>query len=71
MQLTLANHPITDLQFGSPAHLNGTVLTIDKNILRRVILEDQAFASVEFERSETSFGGRTALNSDWLIVARK
>ena len=48
MQLTLANHPITDLQFGSPAQLNRTVLTIDKKILCRVVLEDQAFASVEF-----------------------
>jgi glycine reductase len=49
MQLTLANHPITDLQFGTPGRLDGTVLIVDKNILRPVVLEDQAFASVEFE----------------------
>jgi len=49
MQLTLANHPITDLQFGTPARLNGTVLTVDRDSLRRVVLEDKAFAAVEFE----------------------
>ena len=49
MQLTLANHPVTDLQFGTPARLDGTVLTVDTDILRRVVLEDKAFTAVEFE----------------------
>jgi len=49
MQLTLANHLITDLQFGTPPRLDGAVLIVDKNILCRVVLEDEAFAAVEFE----------------------
>jgi glycine reductase len=49
MQLTLANHPITDLQFGAPARLDGTVLIVDADSLRRVILEDAAFVGVHFE----------------------
>ena len=49
MQLTLANHPITDLQFGAPGRLDGTVLIVDADSLRRVILEDRAFVGVHFE----------------------
>ncbi|HEY1234604.1 MAG TPA: glycine/sarcosine/betaine reductase component B subunit [Candidatus Binatia bacterium] len=49
MQLTLANHPITDLKFGTPARLDGTVLIVDQVTLRQVVLEDQAFAAVDFE----------------------
>jgi SAM-dependent methyltransferase len=30
-----------------------------------------AFARVEFEKTETTFGGRTRINSDWLITAIK
>ena len=32
MQLTLANHPITDLQFSAPARLDGTVLVEDADV---------------------------------------
>ena len=39
MQLTLANHPITDLQFGSPTRLEGTVLIADPAELRRLVLD--------------------------------
>lgn len=49
MQLTLAKHPITDLQFGSAARLDGTVLVIDAAELRRLILQDEAIVSVEFD----------------------
>jgi len=49
MQLTLANHPITDLQFGAPARLDGTVLIVDADSLRPLVLEDTAFAGVHFE----------------------
>ena len=49
MQLTLANHPVTDIEFGAPARLDGTVLTVDSDELRRIVLEDAAIASVDFE----------------------
>src|ERR1044071_8641885 len=49
MQLTLANHPITDLRFGAPARLDGTVLIVDADTLRRLVLHDTAFAGVHFE----------------------
>src|SRR5512147_2763304 len=49
MQLTLANHPITDLQFSAPARLDGTVLVVDADSLSRVVLQDPAFVGVHFE----------------------
>ena len=49
MQLTLANHPITDLQFGAPARLDGTVLVVDADSLGRVVLQEPAFVGVHFE----------------------
>ena len=49
MQLTLAYHPITDLQFGKPARLEGTVLIIDPAELSRVVTEDESIVSVDFD----------------------
>ncbi|MGN6731916.1 MAG: glycine/sarcosine/betaine reductase component B subunit, partial [Candidatus Binatia bacterium] len=49
MQLALANHPITDLQFGAPARLDGTVLVVDADSLTKVVLQDTAFVGVHFE----------------------
>ena len=49
MQLTLAHHPITDLQFGKPARLEGTVLIIDPAELSRVVTEDESIVSVDFD----------------------
>src|SRR6476660_9868370 len=49
MQLTLANHPITDLQFGAPARLDDTALVVDADSLSRVVLQDPAFVGVHFE----------------------
>ena len=49
MQLTLANHPITDLQFGSPTRLEGTVLIVDPAELRRLVLTDGSIVSVDFD----------------------
>jgi len=49
MQLTLANHPVTDLQLGTPARLDGTVLVIDAAELRRLVLQDASIASVDFD----------------------
>ncbi|MGN6720240.1 MAG: glycine/sarcosine/betaine reductase component B subunit, partial [Candidatus Binatia bacterium] len=49
MALTLALHPITNLTFGDKHRLDGNLLTIDVDELRRMVLEDNAFDSVEFE----------------------
>ncbi|MGN6734635.1 MAG: glycine/sarcosine/betaine reductase component B subunit [Candidatus Binatia bacterium] len=49
MALTLALHPITNLTFGDKHRLDGNLLTVDVDELRRMVLEDNAFDSVEFE----------------------
>jgi glycine reductase complex component B subunit alpha and beta len=49
MQLTLANHPVTHMQFGEPARLKETVLTVDCAELRRIVLADDAIVGVDFE----------------------
>jgi glycine reductase len=49
MQLTLAHHSITDMQFGAPARLEGTVLVIDPAELSRVVTEDESIVSVDFD----------------------
>ena len=49
MQLTLANHPVTDMQFGAPARLDGAVLVVDPARLRALVMQDDSFAGVEFE----------------------
>jgi hypothetical protein len=37
MQLTLAYHPITEIHFGTQTRLDGTVLVIDPEELRRAV----------------------------------
>ena len=49
MQLTLANHPIGELQFGAPARLEGAVLIVDSAELRRLVLQDDSYLGVDFE----------------------
>ena len=49
MQLTLANHLVKSLRFGAPARLEGADLVIDITELRRIVLEDDAIVSVDFE----------------------
>jgi sarcosine reductase len=49
MQLTLARHPITDLQFGTRTRLDETTLIVESDELRRLVLEDNAIVSVDFE----------------------
>jgi hypothetical protein len=49
MQLTLANHHITDMRFGTPAQLRGEVLTIDSAELCRAVLQDDTMTGVDFE----------------------
>jgi glycine reductase len=49
MALTLALHPITNLILGDKHRLDRTVLTVDVEDLRRMVLTDKAIESVEFE----------------------
>ena len=49
MALTLALHQVTDLMLGDKHQLDGGLLIVDVNDLRRMLLEDSAFDSVEFE----------------------
>jgi glycine reductase len=49
MQLTLAIHPIGEIRFDSKARLNGAMLCVSKEELRRLVLEDSSFAGVDFE----------------------
>ncbi|MET0500813.1 MAG: glycine/sarcosine/betaine reductase component B subunit [Candidatus Binatia bacterium] len=49
MQLTLAHHPITEIQFGTQTRLDGTTLVVDPAELRRRVLEDEAIENVDFE----------------------
>ncbi|MEX0806174.1 MAG: glycine/sarcosine/betaine reductase component B subunit [Candidatus Binatia bacterium] len=49
MQLTLAHHPITQIRFGAQTRLEGTVLVVDDAELRRLVLEEESVAAVEFD----------------------
>jgi glycine reductase len=49
MELTLAIHPIMDIQFGAPVRLEETVLVVDQDELRRVVLEDESIVKVDFD----------------------
>jgi len=49
MQLTLAIHPITEVQFGSRLSLDAAALTVDREALRSLVLEDSAIDSVAFD----------------------
>ena len=48
MQLTLAHHPITDIRFGAPTCLDGSVLVVDEKALREIVLQDASLAGVDF-----------------------
>jgi glycine reductase complex component B subunit alpha and beta len=49
MQLTLAQHPITQIQFGGQTRLDRSTLVIDPEELSRLLLEDEAIENVDFE----------------------
>jgi len=49
MQLTLAFHPIADIQFDSQLSLDGTKLTVNREELRSLVLEDPAIDNVTFD----------------------
>ena len=46
MALTLALHPITNLTLGDKHRLDGNLLTVDVDDLRRMVLEDNTFDSL-------------------------
>jgi glycine reductase len=48
MQLTLAQHPVTDIRFGQATHLDGSVLEVSESDLRALVLQDDALAGVDF-----------------------
>ena len=49
MPLSLAIHPITEMHFAPALRLDGSALFVDKEALRRLVLEDAAVESVDFE----------------------
>ncbi|HUK41400.1 MAG TPA: glycine/sarcosine/betaine reductase component B subunit [Candidatus Acidoferrales bacterium] len=49
MELILAHHPITEIQFGPRTRLQGKVLVIDPEELRRLALEDAFIVDAGFE----------------------
>ena len=49
MPLTLAIHPITEIHFAERLRLDGTILFVDIDELRRLVLEDSAIESVDFQ----------------------
>jgi len=49
MQLTLARHPITEIQFGAQTRLDRTTLVVDPTELRRLVREDEAVENIDFE----------------------
>jgi len=49
MPLTLAIHPVTEMRFAPTLRFDGSMLLVDKEALRRLVLEDAAVESVDFE----------------------
>jgi glycine reductase len=48
MDLNLAVHPISEISLGESTSLEGAVLSVSAEKLRRLVLEDEAFESVDF-----------------------
>jgi glycine reductase len=49
MALTLAIHPIREIRLGDSTRLDGIALVVNAEELRRLVLEDAAFESVDFQ----------------------
>jgi sarcosine reductase len=49
MELSLAHHPVSEIRFGPQTRIDGTVLVVDAGELRRLALEDEALATVDFD----------------------
>jgi len=48
MQLNLANHIVDEIRFGENTRLDGGLLTVNREELRRLVLEDAAIEKVDF-----------------------
>jgi glycine reductase len=48
MKLELAIHPISEIRFGDRTRIEGTMLEVSTDELRRVVLEEDTFENVEF-----------------------
>ena len=66
MRLELAIHPITDVHFSDKTSLEDGVLAIDKDDLRRYLLEDERLSGVEIELVHP--GEHTRLGSVFDVV---
>lgn len=49
MELTVARHPVTDVQFGDKTRLDGTTLVINADDLRAHLLEDDRLTGADLE----------------------
>ncbi|MGH7794789.1 MAG: glycine/sarcosine/betaine reductase component B subunit [Candidatus Binatia bacterium] len=49
MRLTLALHPISEIRFGAGTRLEGSVLIVDRDPLRQLVLQDSRIEAVNFE----------------------
>jgi len=49
MALTWATHPVAEIRFGDALRLEGSVLVVNAEEIRRLVLEDSAFESVDFQ----------------------
>lgn len=49
MSLTIAIHAVNAIRFADAIHLEERTLTVDRNELRRIVLDDLAIDAVEFE----------------------
>src|SRR5215467_13420238 len=49
MHLTLAIHPITEIRWGQGTRLEATTLVLNRDELRKLVLEDASLAGVDFE----------------------
>jgi glycine reductase len=58
MQLTLATHPVSEIVFGAHTRLDGAVLSIQRDELRRLVLEDPTLESVDFAILSPGESGR-------------
>jgi glycine reductase len=58
MQLTIANHPVTEIVFGARTRMDGTVLSLERDELRRLVLEDATLDNVEFATLAPGESGR-------------
>ncbi len=64
MPLTLAIHPVDDIDFGPATRLDGRRLQIDRDALVREILEDRRLTSVDLEIAKPGESFRAGIVSD-------